>query len=64
MLTDQDLVKFRKLVEEYSKRNTVTKQAAIDCLIREGIFNKDGQLAEIYGGPKGKCDKLQGGENV
>jgi hypothetical protein len=44
--------KIKFLCEEYTKKHTITEQAAIDCLVNQGIYNSDGTLHEDFGDEK------------
>jgi len=51
--------KILAIIEEYTKRATVSQKVARETLIREGIYTKKGQLRVEFGGP-GKKRKSQG----
>ncbi len=47
-----------KLIKENTTANTVSKAAALECLIKDGIYNRDGSLSVNYGG-KPKKDRTE-----
>jgi hypothetical protein len=49
VLTSQEMVRrFRKAAEELTKKASVSKQAALDLLVQEGIYTKAGKLTKNY----------------
>lgn len=49
----------KQALEEYTKKNTVSPEAARRALVAEGIFNEDGTLHENYGGKSELVEKLE-----
>ena len=46
--------RFMEMAARHTAKHTVSKKAARDLLIREGIYTKDGKLAPEYGGKVSK----------
>jgi hypothetical protein len=43
-----------KMIEQHTKTVTVTKEAARESLIKEGIYTRTGKLSARYGGARKK----------
>jgi hypothetical protein len=55
MTTEQRNAEILRILDEQTKRNTVSRKIARDALIDEGIYTKRGQVrAEFGGGVKKK----------
>ena len=50
MTGDAARAAIKKMIEEHTKEVTADKKTARDSLIKEGIYTRDGKLAEQYGG--------------
>lgn len=48
-MTREHKIKLLQALREYTKKHTVSEQAAKEALINEGIFEADGTLAAEYG---------------
>jgi hypothetical protein len=51
MTEAERIERFREMAERHTAEHTVSKQTALDELVAEGIYTKDGKLAPEYGGP-------------
>jgi hypothetical protein len=49
-MTDDELMRFRRAVADYTAKATASPEAARAALVREGIFLEDGSLSPDYGG--------------
>ena len=49
-LEREDLERFHKAAEAFTKRHTVSREAALAILVEEGIYTPDGKLTKNYGG--------------
>ena len=47
-LTEQDAKEFRKAAKKFMKENTISREKARECLVRLGIYNKNGKLTKNY----------------
>ena len=50
MTEAQRTAHFMEMAARHTAKHTVSKKAARDLLIREGIYTEDGKLAPQYGG--------------
>lgn len=51
-MTDEERrAAIKKLIKDYTAKITVSKEAAREALIAEGIYTENGDLAPEYGGP-------------
>lgn len=50
MLDDETREEIRRLLREHTARNTASRKAARDALVRRGIYTADGRLTPEYGG--------------
>lgn len=51
MSDTQRLDAIAKLIEKHTRKATKSKAIARKTLIKEGIYTKDGQISEEFGGP-------------
>jgi hypothetical protein len=49
-VTEEELAKFETFVDRYTRENTLTKAAAGQALMKEGILDQDGRLKPEFGG--------------
>lgn len=47
-MTDNDLKKFIEAAKAFTKRATASPEKARDTLVKEGIYQKNGQLTDQY----------------
>jgi hypothetical protein len=50
MTEAQRTARFKELAERHTAKHIVSKKAARDLLISEGIYTKDGKISPEYGG--------------
>jgi hypothetical protein len=51
MTQDDRNFAIKDMIRRHTAANTVSKETARSCLIREGIYTNRGELAEEFGGP-------------
>lgn len=51
LMTEAQRSALMQLIEDYTRANTATPEAARAALIREGIYTADGELMPEFGGP-------------
>ncbi len=44
----EELEAFKKGVDEFIKRHSVSREAALKLLVKEGIYTKSGRLSKNY----------------
>jgi hypothetical protein len=58
MTDEQRHIAIQSLIQEHTAENTVSKDAAREMLIKEGIYTKTGKLRREFGGASKKANKL------
>jgi len=53
----------KKLIDEYTTANTVSREAARQALAKEGIYTKAGKLTAKFGGTGVKASRTKSGAN-
>jgi hypothetical protein len=47
-MSDKELEEFRRAAEEFTRKATVSPEAARRVLVEEGIYKPNGELADEY----------------
>lgn len=54
MTSSEQRAAIKKLILQHTKKITASREAALDSLVRDGIYTKNGRLTVRYGGGKKK----------